>query len=252
MHIISSLPNEITYLLFGTLFLGLLALPFIIVLLQQKATHTVAQQPYNTIVTNNPKLQPYLNQGYTLLSVVREKGWMGANFSVFNYPNQQTVNTLPLFRIAFELGTPTQLHTTNCIATTNEIISYLPLEGVRILHNTGLFSQLEIQFKRPNQTPLLSITFPKGTLKEAFSKWTICPINSNSIPPEHTWQWHSNNLATEDDKLIEATHNTTLLATTSANAGMAEIIYMVAHPSMPPKLIPPFVHLALLRSNSNS
>ncbi len=251
MTFIEGVPDAIASVIAIGFVLGIITLPFVFVWVQQALTEKVAKRTYSEVLANTPKLQPYLNKGYTLLAIVRQKGWFGAKFDVFDYPNRQAVNNLPLFRVDFEFSTPSLFHTTGCATGGSAFVEQLPIKGVRELGSNELYASLKIHFNKGKETLLLA-TFPKPVLKNALKTKTLCEIESKLIPEGQTWQWQSNNWAVEDDQLIDTTHNRVLLATLPSGGGVSEVNYMVVHPEMSKALVAPFVHLSLLRSRSSS
>ena len=251
MTFIECVPDAIASVIAIGFVLGVIMLPFAFVLVQQAITEKVAKRTYAEVLAKTTKLQPYLNQGYTLLAIVRQKGWFGAKFDVFDYPNRQAVNGLPLFKVDFEFATPSLIHTTGCATGGSAFVEQLPIKGIRELRSHDLYASLKIHFNKGEEAVLLA-TFPKPVLKDALKTKTLCTIESNLIPEGQTWQWQSNNWVVEDDQLIDTIHNRVLIATLPSVGGVSEVNYMVVHSEMPKALVAPFVHLSLLRSRSSS
>ena len=72
MTIDEQLPSLL--ILFAVLGVGF---PFFLVWLGYKATENTLKRTFPEIGQKNPKLQAYLNQGYDLLAIVRDKGLIG-------------------------------------------------------------------------------------------------------------------------------------------------------------------------------
>ncbi len=145
------MPDEIASIIAIGFVLGAITLPFWFVLVQQAITEKAAKRTYSEVLAKTPKLQPYLNQGYTLLAIVRQKGWFGAKFDVFDYPNRQAVNSLPLFRVDFEFATPSLLHTTGCATGVSAFVENLPIKGIRELGSNDLYASLKIYLRLRNK-----------------------------------------------------------------------------------------------------
>jgi hypothetical protein len=230
-----------------------------LVRLEENATDKSFKRSYQEIGQKNPKLQAYLNQGYDLLAIVRDKGLIGTNFSVFNYPAKQDVNKLALFKITFEhFGTSTsQLHTKECAEqlSTEGYTQWLPFEatdkynyGITIEVNRGIPAQLLSVIFSKKQSPFLTVLFPKYNTWEIFKEPITGTITGTAIPEGQTWQWQSNNASKEDDKLVDITNNNRVLLAMFPPTDFipSAITYLVIHPEMPKHLVPAFADLSLL------
>ena len=243
-------------LIFGLAFA--VGFPLSLVWLGYKATENTLKRTYPEIAQKNPKLQAYLNQGYDLLTIAREKGLIGVNFSVFNYPKKQQLGALPLFKISLEsLGT-SQFYLEDCTenVATEGYTHWLPFQATReYQEETGLslVGQLKIIFRK-NESPFLTVLFPKSNLGEVFKKNMVCTLTGTAIPDGQTWQWQSSNMRVEDDKLIDITNNNRVLVATFPPAWFipGEVTYLVIHPEMPKHLVPAFVNLSVLVSQPSS
>ncbi len=237
-------------LIFGLVFA--VGFPFCLVWLSYKATEHTLKRRYLEIAQKNPKLQAYLNQGYDLLTIARGKGLIGVHFSVFNYPTKEQLGALPLFKISFEYLGTSQFYLKDCAenVATEGYTHWLPFQAKRERLEEAKFSlvdQFQMSFRK-NESPFLSVLFPKATMKEAFKKQTVSTLTGSGIPDGQTWQWQSNNSSREDDKLIDITHNNRVLLATFCPSGFipAELTYLVIHPEMPKHLVPAFVNLSVL------
>lgn len=227
--------------------------------LEENATDKSLKQTYQEIAQKNPKLQAYLTQGYDLLAIVGDNGLTGSNFSVFNYPDKQDVNKLPLFKITFErFGTSTsQLHTKECAEqlSTEGYTQWLPFEakdaydtGITIEVNQGIPAQLLSVIFSKKQSPFLTVLFLKYNTWEIFKKPITGTITGTAIPEGQTWQWQSNNPSKEDDKLVDITNNNRVLLAMFPPTGFipSAITYLVIHSEMPKHLVPALADLSLL------
>ena len=80
-----TIDQQLPYFLVLFVVLGI-GFPFFLIWLGYKATENTLKLTCSEIAQKIPKLQAYLNQGYDLLAIVRDKGLIGVHFSVFNYP----------------------------------------------------------------------------------------------------------------------------------------------------------------------
>lgn len=252
-----TIDEQLPYLLILFAVLGV-GFPFFLVWLGYKATENTLKRTFPEISQKNPKLQAYLNQGYDLLAIVRDKGLIGVNFSVFNYPTKQALNKLPLFKVSFEFLGTSQFHMKDCAESfiTEGYTQWLPFQAERIYLEEAGFSlarQLSIVFSK-DKRDFLSVLFPKPKVGEVFKKQTIAAITGTAIPEGQTWQWQSNNMRMEDDKLVDVTNHNRVLVATFPPAGFipGEVTYLVIHPEMPKHLIPAFVNLSVLVGKDSS
>jgi hypothetical protein len=246
-----TIDQQLPYFLVLFVVLGV-GFPFFLVWLGYKATDNTLKRAYLEIGQKSPKLQAYLNQGYDLLAIVRDKGLIGVHVSVFNYPTKQALNKLPLFKVSFELLGTSQFHMKDCAESfsTEGYISWLPFHANRIYLEEARLSlarQLNIVFSKEKRD-FLSVLFPKPKVGDVFKKETVVTLTGTAVPEGQTWQWQSNNLSVEDDKLVDVTNNNRVLIATFPPAGLipGEVTYLVIHPEMPKHLVPAFVNLSIL------
>ncbi len=230
-----------------------------------KAKDNTLKQTYQEIAQKNPKLQVYLNQGYDLLTVVRDEGLNPINFSVFNYPTRQGLNKLPLFRLTFELAlvSPRRaifniehwaknfIHLKDCTESvaTEGYTHLLPFQA------NGEYVDYSVNFSQDNNN-FLSVLFPKDSIEEIFQKLMVCTVTGSAIPDGKTWQWSTTRVNIEEHKLVDVTNNNSVLVATFPPAGFivnrGTVNYLVIHPEMPKHLVPCFVYLSILTSDINS
>ena len=133
---------------------------------------------------------------------------------------------------------------------------WLPFHANRICLEEARLSlarQLSIVFSK-NKSAFLSVLFPKPKVGEVFKKQTVSTMTCSGIPEGQTWQWQSNNLSVEDDKLVDVTNNNRVLVATFPPAGFipGEVTYLVIHPEMAKHLVPAFVNLSVLAFRNSS
>jgi hypothetical protein len=245
--------------LFFTLILVLvIGFPFSLIWLGYKATDNTLKRTYPEIGQKSPELQAYLNQGYDLLVIARGKGLIGVHFSVFNYPTKQNLGDLPLFKISFECLGTSQFYLKDCVESfvTEGYTHWLPFQANRVYLKDSLLSfqrQLSIVFSK-DKSDFLSVLFPNLKVGELFKKHTVATITGSAIPEGQTWEWQSNTMRIEDDKLVDVTNNDRVLVATFLPAGFipGEVIYLVVHPDMPKHLVPAFVNLSVLVGRDSS
>jgi len=194
-----------------------------------------------------------------LLVIVRDKGLFGVKFGIFNYPTKQKINPLPLFKITFEFLGTSQFHTQGCEKSfiAEEYTKWLPFQANRVYLEEAGFSltrQLNIVFSK-DQKSFLKVHFPKPTFSEEFKKQMVCTLTGSAIPEGQTWQWQSNNMRVQDDKLVDVVNNNRILMATFSPVVFfttLEITYCVINPEMPKHLVPAFVNLSVLVGKDSS
>ena len=226
--------------------------PSFLILLQYIARNKTLKYTYQDIAQKNPEIQEYLNQGYHLLTIARDKALIGEQYFVYNYPTKYKLNTLPLFKLSFESLT-TQYHNKECSQTfiTEDYTEWLPFQS-QIKKQPFVTTTTHYYFTK-NDIPFLTVLYPRNNpFLTLFKEQTSSTLTGTAIPKGQSWEWQINNRIEFKNKLVDVTnHNRILLASfPSKGFSFSEVIYLVIHPEMPKHLVPVFVNFSLLGNNS--
>ena len=263
-----SLPEVLGIALIAIILFSIVVVVFIVVLQEIGYRKILKQtQSYNQIITTNPMLQKYLEQGYQLLMMIPQKEAENAasNTGVFDYPNRSKINPSPLFCVEHLYVNPnnpksatnvkmsnsdvfqTEIHKRGCSTVCSDYTQHLPLTAnTNISFSKGIFSpEITFNVKKDGenflQMPLPSVSLKGVSLENAYK------VTCSHIPESQQWRWDNQK---QESRLIETVTNRTLLTTVPVRLPflkrVKELSYLLVHPEMPKELVPIFVELSLL------
>jgi hypothetical protein len=228
--------------------------PSFLIWLQYIARNKTLKYTYQDIAQKNPEVEEYLNQGYHLLTIARDKALIGEQYFVYNYPTKYNLNTFPLFKLSFESST-THYHNKECSQTssTEDYTEWLPFQS-QIKKQPFVTTTTHYYFTK-NDIPFLTVLYPgNNPFLELYKEQTSSTLTGTAIPKGQSWEWQINNKIEYKNKLVDVTnHNRILLASfPSKGFSFREVLYLVIHPEMPKHLVPAFVYFSLLVQNGSS